>query len=341
MSSQRIYRPLAVAPFIVSIGWAFVSQSVAQQAARGFALAFGLRDYAPLLSAAFFLFLLVMGFTGIDLIARRRPDVRRALGLPMRTGFGREWAVGAAIGWGMVVAAVLPVALTLSLRTQYLQCERAVAAWSTILSVAALGALALADELIFRGYPFRMLIDLLGPTWAMLAMSLLFALTLPFNLEAPAAGFCVAFALGLLLSLAYLRTHALWLPWGLHFAWNASMGVLFGLPIGGVRETTLLVKTRAIGPIWLTGGAYGPMATLWTLLVLAAGAVVLYRATRDYAWNYTHPPIVPGGYPMDAPTSPAHAAMEAAALAQPIEQPGGLVQILPAKPDQESPPGTG
>ncbi len=38
---------------------------------------------------------------------------------------------------------------------------------------------------------------------------------------------------GVLLSIAWLRTHGLWLPWGLHFAWNASLGILFGLPVSG------------------------------------------------------------------------------------------------------------
>ena len=38
---------------------------------------------------------------------------------------------------------------------------------------------------------------------------------------------------GVLLSIAWLRTHGLWLPWGIHFAWNASIGLLFGLPVRG------------------------------------------------------------------------------------------------------------
>ena len=53
---------------------------------------------------------------------------------------------------------------------------------------------------------------------------------------------------------------------------------------------------------------------------------VVYRVTRDYAWDYTQPVIIPGGYPMDVPPTAAHTAMEQQATA--TSQP--LVQILPA-----------
>ena len=51
--------------------------------------------------------------------------------------------------------------------------------------------------------------------------------------------------------------------------------------------------------------------------------VALYRITGEYAWAYTHPPIVAGGYPMDVAPPAAHIAMEAVA-------PAPLGQILGA-----------
>ena len=38
--------------------------------------------------------------------------------------------------------------------------------------------------------------------------------------------------------------------------------------------------------------------------------VYLYRVTTDYAWDYTHPPIIPGGYDVTIPPPAAHLAME-------------------------------
>jgi len=55
------------------------------------------------------------------------------------------------------------------------------------------------------------------------------------------------------------------------------------------------------------------------------------RATDDYAWDYTHPPIIPAGYDVTILPPAAHVAMEEAAKAAPVS-PASLVQILPAAP---------
>jgi hypothetical protein len=136
----------------------------------------------------------------------------------------------------------------------------------------------------------------------------------------------------LLFCLCWQRTHGLWLLWGLHFAWAASTGVLFGLPLGGDVSFSSVIDTRAIGPLWLTGGSYGPAAAALSILVVLAAIPVLVRLTADYAWNYTHPPIIPGGYDVTIAPPAAHVAMEQSALAAEPVNPASLVQILPATP---------
>jgi hypothetical protein len=130
--------------------------------------------------------------------------------------------------------------------------------------------------------------------------------------------------MGVLFSSAYLRTHALWVGWGMHFAWNAATGVLIGLPVASDTTYGSLVTTNVTGPAWFSGGVYGPEGAAVTLFVLLAALAVLYRMTRGYAWEYTHPPIVAMGYPMTVAPPAAHTAMEESAAAQP----GPLVQIL-------------
>jgi hypothetical protein len=110
------------------------------------------------------------------------------------------------------------------------------------------------------------------------------------------------------------------------------MGILFGLPVSGTTDNSTIIQTTTIGSSWLTGDDYGPEASIVLLLALIVGLIVLVRVTRDYAWSYTHPPIVPGGYPMDVAPPPAHAAMEQAAQAR---EPS-LIQILPATPQGRS-----
>jgi hypothetical protein len=142
----------------------------------------------------------------------------------------------------------------------------------------------------------------------------------------------IAMLMTLLLSLCWLRTHGLWLLWGVSFAWAASTAVLFGLPLSGDNSFSSIVDARAYGPAWLTGGGYGPAAALLSVLFLLAAIPILVRATSDYAWKYTHPPLVPGGYDVTIAPPVAHVAMEQAGdFAQPVN-PGTLVQILPATP---------
>jgi len=108
--------------------------------------------------------------------------------------------------------------------------------------------------------------------------------------------------------------------------------VLFGLPLGGDTSLASVVDTRTGGPLWLTGGSYGPGAAAFSILLLLAAIPVLVRVTGDYAWNYTHPPIIPAGYDVTVPPPAAHVAMEqSAAAGQPVN-PGSLVQILPVTP---------
>jgi hypothetical protein len=144
------------------------------------------------------------------------------------------------------------------------------------------------------------------------------------------AAFLVTFLAGILLALGWLRTHALWLPWGVHFAWNVILGILLGLPVTGSVDGSTVIQSTTYGRSVFTGGSFGPEAGLYAAIGVLVAIVVLIRTTRGYEWDYTHPVIVPGGYPMDVPPPAAHTAME-----QQAKQPT-LVQILPTAPQGRS-----
>ena len=83
--------------------------------------------------------------------------------------------------------------------------------------------------------------------------------------------------IGVLLSIAYLRTRALWLPWGIHFGWNFALGLLFGLPVSGLRIFNVMVRTTVSGPPWVTGGNYGVEASATTVVVILIGVVMVWK----------------------------------------------------------------
>lgn len=328
MKTPRVLDAALVATGVL---WLLAARAISVRAADGIAGRLSWGSVEALLSEAFFLFLLLLGFTVLNWIGTRQGSVREANALPKRATAAREWSTGAVIGWAAVLLAVLPMMLAGALHPVF---SLAAASWGALLlSVVALGLAALALEVAFRGFIFRRLIEAIGPTAATLLLSGIYALLGSMQPNATGLSFVIAVLAGVLFSLAYLRTHALWLGWGLHFAWAAATAILFGLPVGGDAMFSSVVQTDASGPTWLTGGAYGPEGALFTALVMVVAMVALYSATRDYAWNYTQPVIVPGGYPMDVPPPSAHTAMEEAAAAKTPT----LVQIAPASRPADDP----
>jgi uncharacterized protein len=308
--------------------WALAARTAAEHSANGIAVQFGLVVYEPLLTALFLLFLLLIGFCAINWIATREATMRDVNALPARPTAMREWRMGAALGWTLLVLAIVPMVLARDLRPSFWLQPRGFGL--LLLSLLTLFVLTLAQEVVFRGYLFARLIRATGPTMATLLMSAIAATVSAFYPQSTGLSVFVTFLMSILFSLAYLRTHALWLPWGLHFAWSACTGVLFGLPVRGLNVYSSIVDTTAYGSDWVTGGFYGPDGALFTAVVAVVGMALLYSLTRDLAWQYTQPVIVAAGYPMDVAPPAEHTRMEQAA------KPAPLVQILSTTPTSSS-----
>lgn len=322
---QTAPRSLEFALFAIGLLWLLAARSGAESAAEGISRLIRADALRPLLDQVFLLILLVTGFTALNWVATRNGSIRETNALPWRATAPREWQKGLAFGWALLLITILPMAVVGDLHPQF---WLSLQAWGVaLLSLLTLLLGALAMEMAFRGFLFRRLIEATSPVTATVLMSAVYAFVATSPLNNTRFSFFVAFSSGILFSVAYLRTHALWIGWGIRFGWMASMGVLFGLPLAGSADFASVVATDSSGRVWLTGGPYGPEGAVFTGLVLLAGAIALHSLTREYAWNYTHPPIVPGGYPMDVAPPAAHAAMEAAAAPQ-------LVQILGSTPNQ-------
>jgi membrane protease YdiL (CAAX protease family) len=82
---------------------------------------------------------------------------------------------------------------------------------------------------------------------------------------------------GILFGYAYLRSRDLWLPIGLHFAWNFTL-TLFGVNVSGLRmKVTGYEMSWTAGSLW-SGGEYGPEASVLTLAVLALLFAYVWKA---------------------------------------------------------------
>ena len=140
---------------------------------------------------------------------------------------------------------------------------------------------AFNEEILFRGILFRW-IEEFGGSWAALIItSAFFGAAHLFNPNAsPIAAFGIALEAGLLLGAAYMLTRSLWLPIGIHAAWNFTQGEVFDIPVSGT-EVHGLVDAQLVGPPLLTGNGFGLEASVITIVVATAfGIWMLMRAIR-------------------------------------------------------------
>lgn len=145
-----------------------------------------------------------------------------------------------------------------------------------LLDLVAVGIVpALIEEVLFRGILFRW-IEEFGGSWAALVMtSALFGLAHILNPGATwFSSFAVAVEAGLLLGGAYMLTRTLWMPIGLHAAWNFTQGGIFGVPVSG-NVSHGLVHATLSGPALLSGGAFGLEASVIALAVCTAAGLWL------------------------------------------------------------------
>lgn len=135
---------------------------------------------------------------------------------------------------------------------------------------------ALVEEILFRGVLFRLPERSLGTWWALALSAAIFALA-----HLPNAGITVLAVLntalaGLLFAAAYLATRRLWLPIGMHFAWNFMSSGVFSLPTSGNPARGLL-QGQLSGPEWMTGGVYGLEGSAISFAVMSLVTVLLLR----------------------------------------------------------------
>lgn len=239
--------------------------------------------------------LLLLGFSFLLVVVDRVPGSPLAsMGLAARGRWLSDAGWGFVLGCGMVGSAVCAIAVfgQMTFRT-HLTARTAAGAGAVVIILAA-GAMA--EELTFRGYPFQRLVDAVGATGAVIVLSVLFGAAHFGNPNVSVWAVVDTVLVGVLLALAYLRTRSLWMPWGIHFAWNATLGLGFGLPVSGLTKFSVVVRSKVQGPLWLTGGKYGIEASAVGALVILAGIAALVRfvAQRPPVIVAEEPPVTLG-----------------------------------------------
>lgn len=238
--------------------------------------------------------LMVAGFSLLLTVVDKVDEGRLAAqGFPTHGAWFRQIVDGTLLGAAMVTGCVLAIRLAADVQFTMRPSARgflAVALLAFLIAVAAM-----KEEVACRGYLFQRLIEAGGTRWGpplgIVVMSLLFGLLHIGNPQVTRGAVVNTVVIGAVLALAYLRTGALWLPFGIHFGWNFMLGVVFGLPVSGITEFAVLVQGRAQGPVWLTGGGYGIEGSAVATVVILLGIVPIVRLYRRPAAGLE---VIPG-----------------------------------------------
>lgn len=210
--------------------------------------------------------------------------------LAVRLGEGRwpsEIAWGPLLpqlGAGLLIGAAMFAAVMAVMAAFGLYEIRMLGAAPAWVSVGKAVQSGVVEEIMIRAILLRLVWRAFGP-WVAFAMSAaLFGFGhLPNPNATVFAAVAIALEAGIMLGAFYALTGRVWVSIGVHAAWNFTQGYVFGAAVsGGDFGPAIATSTARPGfPEWLTGGEFGPEASLPALVVCtAAGVLVTWLAWR-------------------------------------------------------------
>ena len=181
------------------------------------------------------------------------------------------------IGWAVSAVNFLAIIVCLFLCGCYriVNVEFDVASQLSWLSLFLL--VGVVEEVIFRGILFRLIADKWNIAVGLTTSSLLFGLAHLGNPGATLwAALAIALASGWLFGMAYAYHQTIWVPIGMHWAWNYLEGGVFGCSVSGTPlDYRPLITPRISGTDLLSGGAFGPEASI-ICVAIGIGISIVY-----------------------------------------------------------------
>ena len=189
-------------------------------------------------------------------------------GLPWRRMFRTQFWQGALLGFTAITGLLVAMHIagvfyfgTIALR------GAEVWKWGTIwLLVFVL--VALREEFRARGYALFTLSSGIGFWPAAILSATYFGYSHYGNSGEDWVGLFNAGAFGLLMCFLLRRTGNLWMPIGLHMAFDWGQTYFYGVADSGQVLRGHLLNSRSAGPAWLSGGTVGPEGSLLGTLMI-------------------------------------------------------------------------
>jgi uncharacterized protein len=189
-------------------------------------------------------------------------------GLPWQRAFGRRFWQGAGFSFASftILLLVMRLAGVFSFGDLALHgwdVGKYAVVWSVLLFLGAL-----LEDFLYRGYLQFTLTTGIGFWPAAAITSLLMGGLHYFNPGGHGLGPVSATIYCLVTVLVLRRTGNLWMPLGIHSAWAFGEVYFYGVPDSGYRANGHLLTASFHGNAWLTGGGFGPEASIFTLVLM-------------------------------------------------------------------------
>lgn len=209
---------------------------------------------------------------------RLRRQSLGSIGLRLNNNFLKQLVAGLIISSGQILLFVATLyaigGVTLELNAELNINQLMLATYVLVMAVTF-------EELLFRGFIFQRLIDGTGFVFAQCLFAAAFAFGHWENPGMSGTALYIAtveLALAsIVFGLAYYRTKSLALPIGLHFGWNFCQGKVLGFGVSGYGHEGIFTPTFSNYPTWVSGGDFGPEASVFILLIEGILLVALWR----------------------------------------------------------------
>ncbi len=193
-----------------------------------------------------------------------------------RKGCSRESMIGLFTGL-LLVTIIASVLWAMQLSQWFITGETTT---NMLLVLLLMIFVAVAEELVFRGYILGNLMQSMNKELALFISALLFAVFHLLNPSFNTIGFINIFIAGLLLGINFIFTRNLWFSVFLHFAWNFLQGPVLGFTVSGIELPSLLAQILK-GSILFTGAKFGLEASLLTTIVMSITTLIYYYLFRS------------------------------------------------------------
>ncbi len=144
------------------------------------------------------------------------------------------------------------------------------------LSIVLFMGVSIFEEVIFRGYMLKNLLESFNPYVALFISSIFFSLIHGSNPNVTTLGLCNIFLAGFFLGASYIFTKNLWFPIALHFSWNFFQS-MFGFKVSGLDSYSIIDFSIPENNL-LNGGEFGFESSFLSIIILIIGTFII--------WNY-------------------------------------------------------